>query len=86
MSPALSGGFLTTGPPEKSINNVSESQFTSTSLVGVMVGHLPEVCLSDLRLGDESGPERGPLNHLKKKYISKDVKNFRYLFCAWRIP
>ena len=77
MSPALSGGFLTTGPPEKSINNVSESQFTSTSLVGVMVGQLPEVCLSDLRLGDKSGPERGPLNHLKTHiYISKDVKNF----------
>ena len=77
MSPALSGGFLTTGPPEKSINNVSESQFTSTSLVGVMVGHLPEVCLSDWRLGDKSGPERGPLNHLKIHiYISKDVKNF----------
>ena len=70
---------------DKSINNVSESQFTSASLVGVTVGHLPEVCLSDWRLGDVRARERA-FEPSEKTHIYKDVKNFRYCFCAWRIP
>ena len=70
-STGLACHFLLQCMKDKSIYNVSESQFTSASLVGVTVGHLPEVCLSDWRLGDKSGPERGPLNHLKKHIYLK---------------